>query len=221
MFLFPVGTGGSILPFLFLMFFVVPAVMRMLSAFMGGHVLTQDGDNMAARQPVRSLPRYDAEAAYANAKRDFPSQLIDFDAKLSEAEDFGVNLNAGELKDARDHLNKAFAAYSQHFQSDVAQGDVAGSIKLVTNNLKAAERHLLLADPATAAQVTAMDEKLRQAEVEAGRAAAARAKAQADAAAAEEAYGHDLFGHRLVNRPMMQRRSSIQVTPFGIVIGSF
>ena len=220
-FISPVS-GGGILPLLFLMFFVVPAVMRVLSAFAGAgaQALTHDGETQT-RQPVRSLPAYDAQAAYANAKRDFPGQLIDFDSKLSEAEDFGVNLNAGELKDARDHLNKAFAAYAQYFQGDAPiTADVSGSVKAVANNLKAAERHLLLADPNTAAEVAAMDEKLRLAEVEAGRAAAARAKAQAEAAAAEEVYGHDLFGHRYVNRPV-QRRASVQLTPFGLVIGNF
>jgi len=222
MLIFPVGNGGGILPLLFLMFFVVPAVMRLLSGLAGGaaQVLTHD-EAAATRRPVRTLPAYDAQAAYANAKRDFPGQLIDFDSKLSEAEDFGVNLNASELKSARDHLNKAFAAYAQHFQGDApTTNDVSGSIKMVTNNLKSAERHLLLADPNTAAEVAAMDEKLRLAEVEAGRAAAAKAKAQAEAAAAEEAYGHDLFGYRMA-RPVAQRRSSVQVTPFGIMISSF
>ena len=218
--IFPVGTGGSILPVLFLMFFVLPAVMRVLSSFAGGgtQVLQHDG-GAQVRQPVRSLPMYDAKAAYANAKRDFPGQLIDFDAKLSETEDFGINLNQSELKSARDHLNKAFAGYAQHFQGDAPiNNDVAGSVKLVSKNLEAANRHLLLADPNTAAEVADMDEKLRLAEVEAGRAAAAKAKAQAEAAAAEGTYGHDLFGYRPIHT---QRRTTVQMTPFGIMIGSF
>ena len=221
--IFPIGTGGSILPFLFLMFFVVPAVMRMLAGLAGGasQVLTHD-DGGQTRQPVRSLPMYDAKAAFANAKRDFPGQLIDFDSKLGEAEEFGVNLNAGELKSARDHLNKAFASYAQYFQGDApVTNDVAGSVKAVSSNLEAANRHLLLADPNTAAEVAAMDEKLRLAEVEAGRAAAARAKAQAEADEAAQVYGHDLFGYRMARPVATQRRSSVQVTPFGIMISSF
>jgi hypothetical protein len=117
-------------------------------------------------------------------------------------------------------LNKAFAAYAKHFQGDSpASPDVAGSIDSVTSNLKAAQRHLLLADPQTADQVAAMDEKLRLAQVEAGRAVAAQAKAQAEADATAQVLGHDLFGFGY-HRPVA-RRTSVQVTPFGIMIGSF
>lgn len=206
---------------LFLMFFIVPAAMRILAAFAGAGSIAHNG---AAQGPtsrgLQLAPAYDAQAAFENAKRDFPGQLIDFDTKLSEAEDFGTDLNAAELKSAREHLNQAFAAYAQYFQGDAPiNHDVAGSIKVVSKNLDAANRHLLLADPNTAAEVAAMDEKLRLAEAEAGRAAAAKAKAQAEAQAANEAYGYDMFGGRYAARPV--RRTSVQVTPFGIMIGSF
>jgi len=204
---------------LFLMFFIVPAAMRFLAAFAGSGAVAHHSADPRNRG-LQLAPAYDAQTAFENAKRDFPGQLIDFDTKLSEAEDFGSDLNAAELKSAREHLNQAFAAYAQHFQGDApVSADVKGAIKLVSKHLNAANRHLLLADPNTAAEVAAMDEKLRLAEAEAGRAAAAKAKAQAEAQAANEAYGYDMFGDRYAARPV--RRTSVQVTPFGIMIGSF
>jgi hypothetical protein len=167
------------------------------------------------------VPTQDPRVIFAESKRDFPGQLIDFDTELGQAEEFGMNLDANEIKAARGHLNKGFAAYAQHFQGDTpTTNNVFAARDAVAGNLDKARRHLLLADPATAPQVAEMDAAKREADVEAGRMAAARAKVEADYVAQQQAQVDNMFGPAGFARPVA-RRTTVQLTPFGIMIGSF
>lgn len=224
MFIMSSGYGSlGVLPLLFFMFFfIMPAVRTLLSGFAGGAgALTQDEATQTRPRTTGLVPapQQDPRVAFANAKRDFPGQLINFDTELGEAEEFGIDLDTAELASARTHLNKAFAGYAQHFQSDnPTSPNVQAQVDLVSKNLEQARRHLLLADPAKAPQVAAMDETKRLADAEAGKLAAARAKAEADLAAQMPTHG--MFTPAGFGQPA-RRQTSIQLTPFGIMIGSF
>jgi len=234
------SNGYGTLPFLFfLLFFIAPAVTRLMAGLAHGGANTPHDDGAVTRNRsavAAPAPVANPKATFAAAKRDLPGKLIDLDNELGNVEEFGTDLDASELKAARGHLNKAFAAYAQYFQGDYTPGvNVTAAVAAVADNIDLARRHMLLADPATAPQVAAADEGKKLAEVEAGRQAAGAAKGAADAepAAMNEGWGYQdlFFGRPLAGattgamaHPMarpMPRRTSVQVTPFGIMIGSF
>jgi len=216
----------------FLLFFIAPAVSRILAGRSGANNAGQV-NQVSGRGNVSSAaaPVQNPKAAYAAAKADLPGKLIDLDSELSTAEDFSTDdfetdLDAAELKAARGHLNQAFAAYAANFQGDYVPGmKVSALVASVSDHLDKARRHLLLADPKTAAELHAADEAREAAELAAAKAAtekaAAQAKADAEAQAAlEDELNMFGWGHPGYVRPTA-RRTTVQLTPFGIMIGSF
>jgi len=197
------GTGTFPL-FLFLMPFILPLMIRVLS---GAMMALSGAPTTGATQVSPSR-----EEAFAAAKREFPNRLLELDNELTLAEEFDTDLNADELKAARSHLNSAFTTYSKSFgDADIATVNVAAARRTIEKHLAAAQRHMSLADPNSPLH---------------NEAAAATAEKDAELSPEDElyrrfgvargAYADAPFAPRV--QPAA-RRTSVHLTPFGLMIG--
>ena len=194
-------------PFFFVLPLLLPVIVRVLSvlAGMGTHP-TQARPVAGPGQPSPLARQRSTQESFAAAKADYPAILIDLDSEITLAEEFGIDLVATDIELARKHMNQAFATYSKYFSGDDHLAiNVPAARRAVDKHLALAKRHLLLADPKTADTVSTDDD--------ANYFAAGMMKGE---------YADQVPTPAPVPaQPQpMAPRTSIRLTPFGLVISS-